>query len=41
MDREFGNLKAIQANYPKYIISSDPIDMSQEGIIHKNILDFL
>lgn len=41
MDREFGNLKAIQDNYPKYVISSDPLDMSQDGIIHKNILEFL
>lgn len=41
MDREFGNLKAIQDNYPKYVISSDLADMSQDGIIHKNILDFL
>ena len=35
MDREFGNLKAIQDNYPKYVISSDPLDMSQDGIICK------
>lgn len=41
MDREFGNLKAVQDNYPKYVISSDPLDMSQDGIIHKNILEFL
>ena len=41
MDREFGNLKAIQDNYPKYVISSDLADMSQDGIIHKNILEFL
>ena len=41
MDREFGNLKAVQDNYPKYVISSDPLDMSQDGIIHKNILEYL
>lgn len=41
IDREFGNLKKINDNYPKYVISSDLVDMSQDGIIHKNIIKFL
>jgi len=40
-DREFGVYKLIKDNYPKYVISMDQIDFSQEGIIHLNIKDFL
>ncbi len=39
--REFGAYKHIDDNYPKYVISSDRFDMSQDGIIHKNIIDWL
>ena len=41
IDREFGVYKNIDDNYPKYVISTDTIDLSQNGIIHKNIIDFL
>lgn len=41
INREFGAYKGIDDNYPKYVISTDTIDMSQEGIIHKNIIDWL
>lgn len=41
IDREFGAFKKIEDNYPKYVISMDKIDFSQEGIIHKNVIDFL
>jgi hypothetical protein len=41
-DREFGNLLAIQDNWPKYVVSSDEmIGSSYEGIIHIHIRDFL
>ena len=40
-EREFGNFSRIQDNYPKYVISRDKIPMSQNGIIHRNIVDFL
>ena len=40
-EREFGNFSAIQDNYPKYVISRDKIPLSQNGIIHRNIVDFL
>ena len=39
--REFGAFDNIKDNYPKYIISMDTLDFSQNGIIHKNIIDFL
>lgn len=41
IEREFGAFNNIQDNYPKYVISTDTIDMSQNGIIHKNIIDWL
>ena len=40
-EREFGNLEKINDNYPKYVISGDMIDLSRNGIIHRNIIDFL
>ena len=41
IDREFGAYKVIDDNYPKYVISMDKLDYSQNGIIHKNIIDWL
>ena len=41
IEREFGVYKNIQDNYPKYVISTYTFDMSQDGIIHKNIIDWL
>ena len=40
-EREFGALKKIEDNYPKYVISLDKMNFSQNGIIHKNIVDWL
>ena len=39
--REFGAFKVIDDNYPKYVLSLDKTDFSQNGIIHKNIIDWL
>lgn len=39
--REFGAYDGIKDNYPKYVVSMDEFDMSRDGIIHKNIRDFL
>ncbi len=41
--REFGNLKAIKDNYPKYVISMSPlVDRSDnDGIIHLHLRRFL
>ena len=41
VDREFRPLLKIRDNYPKYVISADKFDFSQEGIIHQNLIDFL
>ena len=41
IEREFGNLEKIRDNYPKYVLSLDEFDMSRNGIIHMNIIDFL
>lgn len=41
--REYGNLKEIQNNYPKYVISASPLmeATSDEGIIHLPLRTFL
>ena len=41
IDREFNAYKKIEDNYPKYVLSLDKFDLSQNGIIHKNIIDWL
>ena len=41
LTREFGAYKTINDSYPKYVISLDKIDLSQEGIKHLNLIDFL
>ena len=40
-EREFNAFKNIDDNYPKYIISLDKRDFSQNGIKNINIIDFL
>lgn len=39
--REFGAFNSVKDNYPKYVLSLDKFDFSQDGIIHKNIIDWL
>ncbi|MBR1413341.1 MAG: ATP-binding protein [Bacilli bacterium] len=41
IEREFGAYKEINDNYPKYVLSLDKTDFSKQGIIHKNIIDWL
>ena len=41
VEREFGAYKTINDNYPKYVLSMDKTDFSQNGIMHKNIVDWL
>ena len=41
IQREFGAYASIRDNYPKYVISMDEVDMSRDGIKHRNIRDFL
>lgn len=39
--REFGVYDTIPDNFPKYVVSMDEIDMSSNGIKHRNIRHFL
>lgn len=41
VQREFGAYKKIEDNYPKYVLSMDKFNFSENGIIHKNIIDWL
>lgn len=41
IEREFHPLLLVKDNYPKYVISTDKFDLSREGIIHLNLIDFL
>lgn len=41
IEREFGAYKSITDASPKYVLSLDKIDMSRDGIVHMNIIDFL
>lgn len=44
ISREFGNLAAIRDNYPKYVVSMDPISgefADYPGIIHVHLREFL
>ena len=41
IEREFGAFKAIDDNYPRYVLSLDKMVFSRNGIIHKNIIDWL
>ena len=41
IDREFGAFRDVPDNFPKYVISFDKMDFSRDGIIHKNVIDFL
>lgn len=39
--REFSVFNSVKDSFPKYVVSMDDFDFSQNGIIHKNIKDFL
>ncbi len=41
VEREFKAFKSIEDNYPKYVITMDKFDFSSDGIIHKNIIEWL
>ncbi len=41
VERKFGAFKSIQDNYPKYVLTLDKFDFSHDGIIHKNVIDWL
>ena len=41
LQKQLNTLSSIRDNYPKYILSLDTEDYSSNGIIHKNLTDFL
>ena len=41
IQREFGAYDSISDNYPKYVVSMDSMAIERDGIIHKNLIDFL
>jgi predicted AAA+ superfamily ATPase len=40
-EREFGAYLGIDDNYPKYVLSLDPVNFTQNGIIHYNLEKWL
>lgn len=41
VEREFGAFASIADNYPRYVLSMDPVNLSRDGILHLNIIDWL
>ncbi|MBN2858686.1 MAG: ATP-binding protein [Sphaerochaetaceae bacterium] len=41
IEREFSPLEAINDNYPKLALSLDPVNRSRNGIVHRNIIEYL
>lgn len=41
IEREYGAFLPINDNFPKYVITLDKINFSRDGIIHRNMIDFL
>jgi uncharacterized protein len=41
IEREFGVYRDVVDNFPKYVLSMDKNDFSREGIMHRNIIDWL
>ena len=40
-ERIYETYNSVTDNFPKYVLSMDHSNFSQDGIIHKNIIDFL
>lgn len=41
VEHEFCVYSSVKDNYPKYVLSLDDFDFSQNGIIHKNVIKWL
>lgn len=41
IEREFNALMEIDDNFPKLILSLDRVNRSMNGIVHKNLIDYL
>lgn len=40
-EREYAPFKKIRDNYPKYLLTIDPLLQKRDGVIHKNVIDFI
>lgn len=40
-EREYASLEKIADNYPKYLFTLDPLLQKRNGIIHRNLIDFI
>ena len=40
-EREYKPFTQIIDNYPKYLLTIDPLIQKRDGVIHKNIIDFI
>ncbi|MDP9800608.1 putative AAA+ superfamily ATPase [Arcanobacterium wilhelmae] len=40
-EREFGVFAEVADNYPKFVLTMDPLDLSRKGIRHRNIREWL
>jgi predicted AAA+ superfamily ATPase len=40
-DREFGALEAAKDNYPKFLLTAESFPQTRNGIIHKNVFEWL
>lgn len=41
IEREFSVLEAVEDQFPKMVISMDLVNRSRNGVVHKNIIEFL
>ena len=39
--REYDHLREIRDNYPKYLLTIDALLQRRDGVLHKNIIDFI
>ena len=40
-EREFGRLEAIKDNYPKYLLTTESFPQRSNGIVHRNVFEWL
>jgi len=40
VSRELGAFTSIPDNYPRFVLSMDSVNLSRDGIIHMNIIDW-
>lgn len=40
-NREYRPFEIVKDNYPKYLLTMDPLEQKRDGVIHRNIVSFL